>query len=325
MSTVDPNLFYMLLPSKKSINCHPAYKQLLLHQHLTYLSLSSWIWYWTKLAGRMSDRFVHDPSDCCTKHRHTSEPMLDTPAWDHLPWQLYPQRGSKIWWPEDSHQDCDSTRAVWLQFCFFEASLFMLHTVFSSKSAVTSLSVSNSPSRWRDLPIFFLQALTQADLTFLPKSLSSDKASLLKRQVSTAECTLWPVCLTVPGEEAWPHTLSDTSTTFRMGPYSPLGTSCHVIRNSWSLLGSLEALFIKQKHRLSRQSSGTRTNQQKEYYALALSVGNSTSCSVRAFSWIREWGKRADQHGLWVVSKYMLSQLTSLGCFRDSFLLRLCW
>lgn len=118
-----------------------------------------------------------------------------TPDWDHLPRQLPPQRGSKSSRHENNYQDSGSTRRVWIQFCFFEASLLVLHIAFSSKSAVRSLSLSDSLSRWRDLPVFFLQALNQVDLIFLPKSLSSDRGNLLKRQVSTTDCTL---CLTVP-------------------------------------------------------------------------------------------------------------------------------
>lgn len=115
---------------------------------------------------------------------------MDTPTWDHLPRQFHPQRGSRSSRPGDNYEDCESTRTVWLQFCFFEPSLLVLHVVFPSKSAVTSLSLSNSPSRWRKLLVFFLQALTQPDLIFLPKSLSSDRANLLKRQVNTTDCTL---------------------------------------------------------------------------------------------------------------------------------------
>lgn len=132
------------------------------------------------LEGSESGRFGHEQSDCCTKHRHTSEPMHGHTCPDHLPRQLQPQRGSKSSRPENNYQDCESKRRVWIQFCFFETSLVVLHIVFSSRSAVTSLSLSKSPSRWRDLPVFLLQALNQADLIFLPKSLSSDRGNLLE-------------------------------------------------------------------------------------------------------------------------------------------------
>lgn len=56
---------------------------------------------------------------------------------------------------------------------------------------------------------------------------------------------------------------------------------------------------------------------------------------MKAFSWTREWGKMANHHGLFQLSHWQQihalgkhaegGQLTSLGCFRDNFLLRLCW
>lgn len=111
---------------------------------------------------------------------------IHTPVWDHLQRQLPPQRWSKSLSPENDYQEGGATERVCIKRCFFGASLLVLHVV-SSKSAVRALSLSGSHSGWRDLPVFFIEAVNKGELIFLPKSLCSDRSNLLCGQVSHTE------------------------------------------------------------------------------------------------------------------------------------------
>lgn len=69
-------------------------------------------------------------------------------------------------------------QGVWMQRCFFGASLLVLHILFPSQL----LDLPPCPTAALDGEIclfYFLEALNQGDLIFLPKSLSSDRGNLL--------------------------------------------------------------------------------------------------------------------------------------------------